>query len=44
MSSPAAADENSGGSIGALAAGMPMQGGKAVDFIERTALDAHEFR
>jgi uncharacterized protein (DUF1501 family) len=33
-------DENSGGSIGALAAGMPMQGGKAVDFIERTALDA----
>ncbi|MGH7951317.1 MAG: DUF1501 domain-containing protein [Limisphaerales bacterium] len=39
MSSPAP-DENSGGSIGALAAGMPMQGGKAVDFIERTALDA----
>jgi len=39
MSSPAA-DENSGGSIGSLAAGMPMQGGKAVDFIERTALDA----
>ncbi len=35
-----APDENSGGSIGALAAGMPMQGGKAVDFIERTALDA----
>ena len=35
-----AADDNSGGSIGALAAGMPMQGGKAVDFIERTALDA----
>jgi uncharacterized protein (DUF1501 family) len=33
-------DENSGGSIGALAAGMPMQGGKAVDFITRTALDA----
>jgi len=31
---------NSGGSIGMLAAGMPMQGGKAVDFIERTALDA----
>jgi uncharacterized protein (DUF1501 family) len=31
---------NSGGSIGTLPAGMPMQGGKAVDFIERTALDA----
>ncbi|MGH7975066.1 MAG: DUF1501 domain-containing protein, partial [Limisphaerales bacterium] len=39
MSSPAP-DENSGGSIGSLAAGMPMQGGKAVDFIERTSLDA----
>ena len=39
MSGPAP-DENSGGSIGALAAGMPMQGGKAVDFIERTSLDA----
>ncbi|MGD1088497.1 MAG: DUF1501 domain-containing protein [Verrucomicrobiota bacterium] len=39
MSSPAP-DENSGGSIGSLAAGMPMQGGRAVDFIERTALDA----
>jgi len=38
--SSAAPDENSGGSIGSLAAGMPMQGGKAVDFIERTALDA----
>jgi uncharacterized protein (DUF1501 family) len=34
------ADENSGGSIGMLAAAMPMQGGRAVDFIERTALDA----
>ena len=33
-------DENSGGTVGALAAGMPMEGGKAVDFIERTALDA----
>ncbi|HZL12555.1 MAG TPA: DUF1501 domain-containing protein, partial [Verrucomicrobiae bacterium] len=33
-------DDNSGGSIGSLAAGMPMQGGKAVDFITRTALDA----
>jgi uncharacterized protein (DUF1501 family) len=31
---------NSGGSIGMLAAGMPMQGGNAVDFISRTALDA----
>jgi uncharacterized protein (DUF1501 family) len=39
MSSPAP-DENSGGSIGSLAAGMPMQGGRAVDFIERTSLDA----
>jgi uncharacterized protein (DUF1501 family) len=38
--SSASPDENSGGSIGSLAAGMPMQGGKAVDFIERTALDA----
>jgi len=47
MSSPApdggpgmTPDENSGGSIGSLAAGMPMQGGSAVDFISRTALDA----
>ena len=39
MSSPAP-DENSGGTIGSLAAGMPMQGGSAVDFISRTALDA----
>jgi uncharacterized protein (DUF1501 family) len=39
MSSPSP-DDNSGGTIGSLAAGMPMQGGKAVDFIERTALDA----
>jgi len=31
---------NSGGSIASLPAGMPMQGGKAIDFIERTALDA----
>ena len=31
---------NSGGSIAALPAGMPMTGGKAVDFISRTALDA----
>jgi uncharacterized protein (DUF1501 family) len=31
---------NSGGSIGMLAGGMPMQGGNAVDFISRTALDA----
>ena len=35
-----APEENSGGSIGSLAAGMPMQGGRAIDFIERTALDA----
>ena len=34
------ADDNSGASIGSLPAGMPMQGGKAVDFIERTAMDA----
>ncbi len=31
---------NSGGSIGALPAGMPMTGGRAIDFITRTALDA----
>jgi uncharacterized protein (DUF1501 family) len=31
---------NSGGSIASLPAGMPMTGGRAVDFIERTALDA----
>jgi len=35
-----APDDNSGASIGSLPAGMPMQGGKAVDFIERTAMDA----
>jgi uncharacterized protein (DUF1501 family) len=45
MSSPApdggpGMDENSGGSISSLAAGMPMQGGRAIDFISRTALDA----
>ena len=33
-------EENSGGSISSLAAGMPMQGGRAIDFISRTALDA----
>ena len=33
-------DEVSGDSIGMLVAPMPMPGGKAVDFIERTALDA----
>jgi uncharacterized protein (DUF1501 family) len=33
-------EDNSGGSIGMLPAGMPMTGGKAVDFISRTALDA----
>jgi uncharacterized protein (DUF1501 family) len=31
---------NSGGSIASLPAGMPMTGGRAVDFISRTALDA----
>jgi uncharacterized protein (DUF1501 family) len=31
---------NSGGSIAALPAGMPMTGGRAIDFISRTALDA----
>jgi uncharacterized protein (DUF1501 family) len=31
---------NSGGTIGMLPAGMPMTGGRAVDFISRTALDA----
>jgi uncharacterized protein (DUF1501 family) len=34
------ADDNSGGSIAMLPAGMPMTGGRAVDFISRTALDA----
>ncbi len=33
-------DDNSGGSIAMLPAGMPMTGGRAVDFITRTALDA----
>jgi uncharacterized protein (DUF1501 family) len=33
---------NSGDSIGMLPAGMPMQGGRAVDFITRTALDAQQ--
>jgi len=33
---------NSGASIGTLPAGMPMQGGKAIDFITRTALDAQQ--
>ncbi len=39
MSSPLP-DENSGGSIAMLPAGMPMTAGRAVDFISRTALDA----
>lgn len=39
MSGPAP-EENSGGTIASLPAGMPMQGGRAVDFITRTALDA----
>lgn len=33
-------EDNSGGSIALLPAGMPMTGGRAVDFISRTALDA----
>ncbi|HXE42017.1 MAG TPA: DUF1501 domain-containing protein, partial [Candidatus Baltobacteraceae bacterium] len=33
-------EDNSGGTIGMLAAARPMTGGKATDFIERTALDA----
>jgi uncharacterized protein (DUF1501 family) len=41
MSSPSP-DDNSGGSIGMLPAGMPMQGGRAIDFISRTALDAQQ--
>lgn len=42
MSMDAPVDENakSGGSIAMLPAGMPMTGGRAVDFITRTALDA----
>lgn len=36
----AGGEDNSGSSIGALAASQPMHGGRAVDFIERTALDA----
>ena len=39
MSSPLP-DDNSGGSIAMLPAGMPMTGGRAIDFISRTALDA----
>jgi uncharacterized protein (DUF1501 family) len=35
-------DDNSGGSIAMLPAGMPMTGGRAVDFITRTALDAQQ--
>ena len=31
---------NSGGSIASLPAGMPMTGGRAIDFITRTAMDA----
>lgn len=33
-------DDNSGGSIGMLASAKPMTGGRVIDFIERTALDA----
>jgi uncharacterized protein (DUF1501 family) len=35
-------NSNSGGTIASLPAGMPMQGGKAIDFITRTALDAQQ--
>jgi uncharacterized protein (DUF1501 family) len=34
------ADDNSGGTIGAIAGASPAQGSSALDFIERTALDA----
>src|SRR5579863_6230803 len=40
MDAPADENANSGGSIAMLPAGMPMTGGRAVDFITRTALDA----
>lgn len=40
MARETSTDDNSGGTIGMLAAAQPMTGGKAVDFIERTALDA----
>ncbi len=40
MAGPDSGDDNSGGTIGTLAAAQPMTGGKALDFIERTALDA----
>jgi uncharacterized protein (DUF1501 family) len=41
MTDPATGDmANSGDSIGMLPAGMPMTGGRAIDFISRTALDA----
>jgi uncharacterized protein (DUF1501 family) len=33
-------DDNSGGSIGMLPGAKPMTGGRVIDFIERTALDA----
>ena len=38
--SSALPDDNSGGSIAMLPAGMPMTGGRAVEFISRTAMDA----
>lgn len=40
MAQEISTNDNSGGTIGMLAAAQPMTGGKAVDFIERTALDA----
>jgi uncharacterized protein (DUF1501 family) len=40
MAGPDSGGENSDGTIGTLAAARPMTGGKVLDFIERTALDA----
>lgn len=40
MARETSTNDNSGGTIGMLAAAQPMTGGKAMDFIERTALDA----
>ena len=39
-SPPDSSTDNSGGSIGMLAAARPMTGGRVLNFIERTALDA----
>jgi len=40
MTRESSTDDNSGDTIGMLAAAQPMTGGRAIDFIERTALDA----